>query len=131
MNGLGYRELKVWDRAMELSVEVYLATDLMPDAEKYGLVSQMQRAAVSVASNIAEGHARSHLGDYLKHLSYARGSLAELETQLEISVRVKRLSRDNASEAWRLSQETGRMLTGLIQSLQPNSTACVFLRPNT
>jgi len=121
MNDLGYRKLKVWDRAMELSVEVYLATDLMPDSEKYGLVSQMQRAAVSVPSNIAEGHSRSHLGDYLKHLSYARGSLAELETQLEISVRVKRLSRDNASESWRLAQETGRMLTGLIQSLQPDT----------
>jgi len=121
MSGLGYRELKVWERAMELAVEVYLATDLMPDSEKYGLVSQMQRAAVSVPSNIAEGHSRSHLGDYLKHLSYARGSLAELETQLEISVRVKRLSRDNASESWRLAQETGRMLTGLIQSLQPDT----------
>ena len=121
MNKAGYRNLQVWERAMELVVAVYVATDLMPDSERYGLVSQMQRAAVSVPSNIAEGHSRTHLGDYLKHLSYARGSLSELETQLELSVRVKRLSRENAKPCWALAQETARMLTGLIQSLQPDT----------
>ena len=115
----GYRDLKVWERAMELAAAVYVATDLMPDTERYGLISQMQRSAVSVASNIAEGHSRTHKGDFLKHLSYARGSLAELETQLEISVRVKRLDRRHAADSWNLAQETGRMLTGLIASLGP------------
>ena len=92
MSKLGYRNLQVWERAMELAEAVYMVTDQITDHERYGLISQMQRASVSVPSNIAEGHARSHMGDYLKHLSYARGSLAELETQLELSVRVKRLT---------------------------------------
>ena len=113
----GYRKLMVWERAMELVAAVYLMTDLMPDSERFGLISQMQRAAVSIPSNIAEGHSRSHTGDYLRHLSFARGSLSELETQITISVRVKRLSREHATEAWELSQEVGRMLTGLIKSV--------------
>jgi len=117
MSKLGYRNLQVWERAMELAEAVYLVTDQITDHERYGLISQMQRAAVSVPSNIAEGHARSHMGDYLKHLSYARGSLAELETQLELSVRVKRLTREQIADAWSLSQETARMLTALMQSL--------------
>ncbi len=69
---IGFRKLKVWDKGMDLVGAIYLATDLMPESERFGLVSQMQRAAVSAPSNIAEGYARSHLGDYLKRLSYAR-----------------------------------------------------------
>ncbi len=102
---------------MELVAAVYLMTDLMPESERFGLISQMQRAAVSVPSNIAEGYSRSHTGDYLLHLSHARGSLSELETQVTVSVRVKRLSREHATDTWDLCQEVGRMLTGLIKSV--------------
>lgn len=114
MDGKGYRSLKVWERSMELAEEVYRLTDEMPDTERYGLISQMQRSAVSIASNIAEGHSRSHTGDFLKHLSYARGSLSELETQLTLAVRVGRLPRESAVPAWDLCQEVGKMLTALI-----------------
>ena len=121
MEAYGYRKLKVWDKAMDLVAAVYVATDLMPDTERYGLKSQMQRCAVSVPSNIAEGYARNELGDYLRFLSYARGSLAELETQLELAVRVKRLDRRHLIEPWGLAQETGKMLTALVLSLRPDT----------
>jgi four helix bundle protein len=101
---------------MELAEEIYRLSDLLPDTERYGLVTQLQRAAVSVASNIAEGYSRNHTGDYLKHLSYARGSLSEVETQLTLAVRVKRLPRDEAMIAWNLCQEVGKMLTTLIKN---------------
>ena len=73
----GYRDLLVWGRAMDLVVETYRLTEAFPREEKYGLVQQLRRAAVSVPSNIAEGHGRDHLGDYLHHLSIANGSLME------------------------------------------------------
>lgn len=102
---------------MELAEEVYRLTESMPDTERYGLISQMQRSAVSIASNIAEGHSRTHTGDFLKHLSYARGSLSELETQMTLAVRVGRLEREQAVDAWNLCQEVGKMLTALIKNI--------------
>ena len=78
----GYRELQVWRLGMELAKEVYLLTRGFPKHETYGLSSQMQRAAVSIPANIAEGHAKDSTKDYLRHLSIARGSLAELDTHL-------------------------------------------------
>lgn len=122
MEGKGYRSLKVWERAMELAEEVYRITDSMPDTERYGLISQMQRSAISIPSNIAEGHGRSHTGDFLKHLSYAKGSLAELETQLTLAVRVNRLERAHALHAWELSNEVGKMLTTMIKNTSPRKT---------
>ncbi|MEM6756628.1 MAG: four helix bundle protein [Planctomycetota bacterium] len=100
---------------MDLAEEIYRLTDLLPDGERYGLVTQMQRSAVSIPSNIAEGHSRSHAGDFLKHLSYARGSLSELETQLTLAVRTGRLPREQAITAWECCQDVGRMLTQLIK----------------
>lgn len=82
----------------------------------------MQRSAISIPSNIAEGHGRSHTGDFLKHLSYAKGSLAELETQLTLAVRVNRLERAHALHAWELSNEVGKMLTTLIKNTSPRKT---------
>ena len=120
LDGKGYRSLTVWERSMELAEEVYRLTKLMPDTERYGLISQMQRSAVSIPSNIAEGHSRTHTGDFLKHLSYARGSLSELETQLTLSVRVERLERAQAVNAWDLAQEVGKMLTALIKNAGRN-----------
>jgi len=78
----------VWGRAMDLVVETYRLTEAFPREEKYGLVQQLRRAAVSVPSNIAEGHGRDHLGDYLHHLSIANGSLMEVETQVLIAGRM-------------------------------------------
>ncbi len=101
---------------MELAQEVYRLTDTMPDTERYGLISQMQRCSVSIASNIAEGHSRAHNGDFLKHLSYARGSLSELETQITLAVRVDRLNRAETMVAWDLCQEVGKMLTALMRN---------------
>ena len=77
-----YRDLRVWQTAMDLTEASYRASSGFPAAERYGLVSQMRRAAVSVASNIAEGHSRS-IGDYIRHLLISTGSLTELETQVE------------------------------------------------
>jgi len=105
---------------MELVEAVYELTESIDDRERYGLISQMQRSAVSIPSNIAEGHSRNHTGDYLKHLSYARGSLAELETQLIAAVRVKRCKREDTLQAWQLAQEVGKMLTVLMQKIDRN-----------
>jgi len=102
---------------MELVEAVYELTEQIDDRERFGLISQMQRAAVSIPSNIAEGHNRNHTGDYLKHLSYARGSLAELETQVIAAVRVKRCTREQALNVWDLTQEVGKMLTALMQKI--------------
>ncbi len=83
-----YRDLKVWEKAMDLVVESYRLTQLFPRGETYGLTAQIQRAAVSIPANIAEGHGRDHLGNYLRHLSVANGSLMELETHLLIAASV-------------------------------------------
>ena len=77
-----FRDLRVWQAGMELVEQVYLLTKSFPKQEIYGLTSQIQRAAVSVPSNIAEGHTREHSKEFLHHLSIAQASLAELETQL-------------------------------------------------
>ena len=77
-----YRDLLVWQKEMDLVVESYRIAALLPKSETYGFAIQIQRSAVSVPANIAEGHGRDHLGDYLRHLSIANGSLMELETPL-------------------------------------------------
>ena len=79
-----FRDLRVWQVGMDLVEAVYGLTRAFPTHETYGLISQIRRAAVSIASNIAEGHTRHHLNEYLQHLSIAQASLAELDTQLEI-----------------------------------------------
>lgn len=87
-----FRDLRVWQLAMELVEIIYRLTQNFPKHEIYGLTSQIQRAAVSVPSNIAEGHTREHTKEFLHHLSMAQASLAELETQLEIALRLKYLA---------------------------------------
>jgi four helix bundle protein len=81
----GFRDLKVWQRAIDVAVEVYRLTQTFPSNERFGLTAQMRRAAVSVPSNIAEGHGRTTRGEYANQLSVARGSLKELETLSEIA----------------------------------------------
>ena len=112
-----YRELEVWQRSMDLAEAVYKATRKWPTDERFGLISQAQRAAGSIPSNIAEGYGRLHRGDYVKHLSYARGSLMELETHLILAVRVEVADPAPLRPVWALSQRVGQMLNRLIDSL--------------
>ena len=113
-----YRDLRVWKFAMDLVVDIYRATEAFPAHERYGLTAQLRRSAVSIPSNIAEGHGRKHLGDYLHQLSVANGSLMEMETQVLIS---GRLGYQTATDQGRLlhqAADVGRMLAGLIGALQ-------------
>jgi four helix bundle protein len=112
-----FKDLIAWQKAMALARQVYRATTSMPESERFGLTSQMRRASVSVPSNIAEGYARQSRTDYLRFLRMARGSLAELETQLILAedlgyIQVPSELRDIRSEA-------DRVLQGLIRSLEP------------
>jgi len=112
-----YRDLEVWKKSMELVVAVCKLTRHYPADERFGLTAQSRDAATSIPSNIAEGYGRLHRGDYLHHLSIAKGSLAELETQLILAVRLEFVSKAQVLESWELSQRVGRMLTRLMDSL--------------
>jgi four helix bundle protein len=112
-----YRELLVWQKAMERVVAIYRITRGFPKSEVYGLASQMQRAAVSTPSNSAEGHSLRQTPAYLRHLAIACGCLSELETQIEISDRLGYLP-PNEKNIIIQAHEMGRMLSGLRQSLR-------------
>ena len=113
-----HKDLKVWQRGMDLVVESYRLAKRLPPSEKYELASQIRRAAVSVPANIAEGHERDHLGDYLHSLSIANGSLMELETHFLIAARLSYLSSADLEPAMTLFDEVGRMLSGLTRRLK-------------
>ncbi len=113
-----HEKLEVWGRAMNLCVEIYRITEHFPASEKYGLSSQMRRAAVSVASNIAEGAARGSKKLYIQSLNISRGSLAELDTQLDISNRLKFIDSAKYAKLRGESDITGRMITNLIKALR-------------
>jgi len=106
---------------MDLVVESYRLTNLFPKSETYGLSSQIQRSAASVPANIAEGHGREHLGDYLHHLSVANGSLMELETHIIVAGRLNYVRQEHVDQILRMTGEVGRMLAGLIRSLKKKS----------
>jgi four helix bundle protein len=112
-----YRDLTVWKLAMQLTEEVYRVTQAFPESETYALANQLQRAAVSVPSNIAEGHARSSTRDFLRFISIAMGSLAEIETQLELSARLEYINEIRLGELLATTDALGRMLRGLRNSL--------------
>lgn len=112
-----HRDLVVWQKSMELVTQCYRLTGEFPNREKFGLSSQLQRAAVSIPANIAEGHARKTTRAFLNHLSIACGSLAELETHLEVAVRLKYLQSAQCGDALVNLNEISRMLDGLIKSL--------------
>ena len=112
-----YRDLDTWQRAMDLVVTVYKATDIMPSDERFGLTNQIRRAAVSVPSNIAEGQGRSSPNDFLRFLAIARGSLNELETQILMAHRLNYLSEDERDSVLTLSDEVSRLLRGLSRSI--------------
>lgn len=112
-----YRDLIAWKIAMDLSERVYALSAMLPVDERFGLVQQLRRSAVSVASNIAEGHARGSTRDFGRFISISRGSLAEVETQLEMCSRLDMLAEESVSDVLALCDELGRILTGLRKSL--------------
>ena len=116
-----HSDLLVWQKAMDLVTDIYQVTAAFPSEERFGLSSQARRAAVSIPSNIAEGHGRKATGAYLNHLSIAYGSLMELETQTQIAVRLKFIAEDQASALLKQMNEIGKMLTGLKNSLSEKS----------
>jgi four helix bundle protein len=118
-----YRDLIVWQKAVDTALLCYRATRSFPGFERYGLISQINRAAVSVASNIAEGHGRRPRGDFMHHLSIAYGSLMELETHLIIAARLAYLNSANANSLLERTSEIGRMLNGLRKHLRPAASA--------
>ncbi len=103
---------------MDLVADTYKMSKRFPKDELYGLTSQLRRAAVSVPSNIAEGHGRKHVGEYLHHLSIANGSLMELETQVQIAFRLEYLNAEDQDVLSHRTADVGRMLAGLISSLR-------------
>ncbi len=113
-----YRDLEVWQKAMDLVVECYKITKNFPESEIYGLTSQLRRAAVSIPANIAEGRERQHTKEFLQHLSIAYGSLAELETHLQIAQRLNYLDIAHVDQVLEKTAEIGRMINGLRRSLQ-------------
>jgi len=112
-----YKDLDVWSVSMRLVRVVYQITACMPPAERFGLIAQMRRAAVSVPSNIAEGYGRATPGDYARFARVARGSAAELETQVLIAVDLGMLGEGQAQEALALVDRVKAMLHNLIRSL--------------
>ena len=114
-----YRELIVWQKAMRAVTLMYSLTKKLPAEERFGLKSQMERAAVSIAANIAEGYGRSHRGDYLRFLSFAKGSLCECETYLILCSELAFVNENDTADCWNMLQEVGKMLTSMIASLSP------------
>ncbi len=126
----GYRDLKVWEKAMNFAEAVYEVSRRMPREERFGMTSQMVRAAASVPANIAEGYQRSTRKDFAHFVSIARGSLAECETFLMLAVRTRLLTESAAGDALQQADEVSRMLTRLRQRLsQPPHLSSPISRP--
>ena len=115
-----FRDLVAWQKLMALAKLLYRETKVMPADERFGLTSQMRRAAVSIPSNIAEGHARQSRADYIRFLRMARGSLAELATQVELARSLEMMTPSDALSD--VLEETDRVLQGLIRSLEKKPT---------
>lgn len=109
----GHRGLVAWQKAMELVTEIYRMTRDFPKDELYGLVSQLRRAAVSVPSNLAEGYGRNSRNEFHQFVGVARGSLAEVEMQIEIAKNLDYVSQESCSKLLSRIDEVGRLLTGM------------------
>lgn len=114
----GYRDLMVWRKALDLAEAIYEATSHWPRDERFGLISQVRRAAVSVASNIAEGAARRSTGEFVQFVGMSRGSLAEAETQLLLAERLGYLPASDSAALLGATEEISRMLVALNISLK-------------
>jgi four helix bundle protein len=113
-----YKDLVVWRKAMELVAEVYKVTSAFPKYELYGLTTQLRRAAVSVPCNIAEGQGRLTHGEFQQFLGYARGSIMEVETLIQISADLNFLPRTWSEQLQNETAELGRILNGLLSSIR-------------
>jgi four helix bundle protein len=112
-----YRDLIAWQKAMSLAELIYRITSRFPSNERFGLTSQMRRAAVSIVSNIAEGNARNTRGEYVQFVGHARGSVAELETQATLALRLGLLPTESEQMVFDQLDEVGRLLTALRAAL--------------
>ncbi len=112
-----YSDLQVWKKAVDLVTDIYRLTAVFPADEKFGLVSQIRRAAVSIPANIAEGHGRKATNAFLNHLSIANGSLMELETHIQVSLRLGFVSEPGIIDILSKTEEIGKMISGLRNSL--------------
>ena len=117
-----HRDLVVWQKGMDLVVLIYELTKSMPKAEQYGLTSQLQRAAVSIPANLAEGNARGSRKDYARFVGIARGSAAELETLLTLANRMSLIAGTAITSAFAQTEEVGRMLTALKAKLSQDAS---------
>jgi four helix bundle protein len=113
----GYKDLVVWQKGIALAKLIYQLTNKFPAKEKFGLVAQMRRAAVSIPSYVAEGQARHKTGEFIQFISHAEGSLAELNTQLILSIELRFVRSENAAAAFELISELRRMLNALRRKL--------------
>ena len=116
--GQSFKELVVWQRAVQMTLAIYKLTASFPASERFGLTNQMRRAAVSVASNIAEGYGRSTKGEYVQFLGHARGSNCELQTQLVISKELDFGTEQLHVAVESLSGEVNKMLTAIMSKLR-------------
>jgi len=117
MSVKSYKDLNIWQRSMDLVELIYRVTEGFPSKESFGLVSQMRRAAISIPSNIAEGYGRQSTGSYSQFLSIARGSLFELETQVEICIRLKYSHKTESEKLVTEIIEISKMISSLISKL--------------
>lgn len=116
-----HRDLVAWQKAFGLGLAIYEATGCFPADERFGLTSQLRRASVSVACNIAEGYGRGSTADYLRFLRVARGSLYEIDTQLLLALKLGYLAQDIHQSLNNQLDECGRVLAGLIRSIEEAS----------
>lgn len=112
-----YRDLVAWQKAMQLAVDIYALTASLPEREKFGLISQLRRAAVSVPSALAEGHCRSASKDFMRFISIAMGSVAEVETQLMLCAKLKMLDDAAVEPMLQHCDEQNRIMRGLRKAL--------------
>ena len=122
---MSYRDLVAWQIGMDLVERIYALTALLPADERFGLISQLRRSAVSIPSNIAEGHSRESTKEFTRFVSIARGSLAELETQILLVQRLRWLPPEHPDAALACCDELGRVQRGLRKSLD-NKLAAKF-----
>ncbi|HEX8650552.1 MAG TPA: four helix bundle protein [Pyrinomonadaceae bacterium] len=115
-----HRDLIVWQRAMELTVAVYHASKSFPKDETYGLTSQLRRASVSIPANIAEGQGRRLVKEFQQFLAHARGSLLEVDTHMELALRLGYIDKQQHAAIHEKIDEVGRLLNGLLRSLSSN-----------
>lgn len=113
-----FKELKVWQKSYELCLDLYKITNEFPEMEKYGLIAQIRRASISIPSNIAEGHGRDSLKEYIHFLYNAYGSICELETQILISFDLRYIKEEKFDIILESIKEVERMLMALIRSLK-------------